>query len=85
MIGRYLLTALVAGLIAGAVLTGLQIWRLSPLIAAAEVYEKADEAAEPQRTTVSRAGAGKNRDQAGWPEAAHRNGKLHSPAPLGLY
>ena len=45
MIGRYVLAALVAGLIAGAVLTGLQIWRLSPLIAAAEVYEKADDAA----------------------------------------
>ncbi len=44
MIGRYVLAALVAGLIAGAVLTGLQVWRLSPLIAAAEVYEKADDA-----------------------------------------
>jgi len=42
MIGRYVLAALVAGLIAGAVLTGLQVWKLSPLIAAAEVYEKAD-------------------------------------------
>ncbi len=41
MIGRYVLAALFAGLIAGAVLTGLQIWRLSPLISAAEVYEKA--------------------------------------------
>jgi len=42
MIGRYVLAALVAGLIAGAVLTGLQVWKLSPLIAAAEVFEKAD-------------------------------------------
>lgn len=52
MIGRYLLTALVAGLIAGAVLTGLQIWRLSPLIAAAEVYEDADNAATPCKETM---------------------------------
>jgi cobalt transporter subunit CbtA len=42
MVGRYVLAALVAGLIAGAVLTALQAWRLSPLIAAAEIYEKAD-------------------------------------------
>ena len=45
MIGRYVLTALMAGLIAGAVLTGLQVWRLSPLIAAAEVFEKIDDGA----------------------------------------
>jgi cobalt transporter subunit CbtA len=44
MIGRYLLAALAAGLIAGAVLTGLQAWRLSPLIAAAEVFEHHDDA-----------------------------------------
>ncbi len=44
MIGRYILAALVAGLLAGAFLTGLQIWRLSPLIAAAEIFEKADDA-----------------------------------------
>ena len=44
MIGRYVLAALVAGLLAGAVLTVLQVWRLSPLIAAAEVYEKSSEA-----------------------------------------
>ena len=52
MIGRYVLTALVAGLIAGAVLTGLQVWRLSPLIAAAEVYEKADDAALPCKESM---------------------------------
>ena len=44
MIGRYLLAALVAGLLAGAVLTVLQVWRLSPLIATAETYESADAA-----------------------------------------
>ena len=42
MIGRYVLAALVAGLLAGAVLTMLQVWRLSPLIATAEIFEKAD-------------------------------------------
>ncbi len=41
MIGRYVLAALVAGLLAGAVLTVLQVWRLSPLIATAETYESA--------------------------------------------
>ncbi len=44
MIGRYVLAALVAGLLAGAVLTVLQVWRLSPLIATAETYEKVDDA-----------------------------------------
>ncbi len=44
MIGRYVLAALVAGLLSGAVLLALQVWRLSPLIAAAEVYEKSTEA-----------------------------------------
>ena len=42
MIGRYVLAALFAGLLAGAVLTVLQVWRLSPLIATAEIIEKAD-------------------------------------------
>lgn len=45
MIGRYVLAALFAGLLSGAVLTVLQVWRLSPLIAAAEIYEKADDGA----------------------------------------
>ena len=44
MIGRYVLAALVVGLIAGGVLTVLQNLRLTPLILAAEVYEKADDA-----------------------------------------
>jgi cobalt transporter subunit CbtA len=44
VIGRYVLAALVAGLIAGGVLTVLQNLRLTPLILAAEVYEKADDA-----------------------------------------
>jgi cobalt transporter subunit CbtA len=46
MIGRYVLAALVAGMLAGLVLSGIQYLRLSPLIAAAEVFEKA-EAAKP--------------------------------------
>ncbi|MDE2384415.1 MAG: CbtA family protein [Alphaproteobacteria bacterium] len=53
MIGRYVLAALAAGLIAGAVLTGVQVWRLSPLIAAAEVYEKADDAAKAAASGVA--------------------------------
>lgn len=51
MIGRYVLAALVAGLLAGCVLTALQYVRLSPLIAAAEVYEHADEAPADGATT----------------------------------
>jgi cobalt transporter subunit CbtA len=50
MIGRYVLTALVAGFLAGAVLTALQVWRLSPLIAAAETYETKDETAGCKET-----------------------------------
>jgi cobalt transporter subunit CbtA len=42
MIGRYVLAALVAGMLAGLVLSGIQYLRLSPLIAVAEVYEQAD-------------------------------------------
>ena len=42
MTGRYVLAALVAGTLAGLVLSGIQYLRLSPLIVAAEVYEQAD-------------------------------------------
>ncbi len=41
MISRFVLSALLAGLIAGAVLTALQVWKLSPLIVTAETYEHA--------------------------------------------
>ncbi len=44
MIGRYVLAALVAGMLAGVLLSGIQYFRLSPLIAAAEVFEEADAA-----------------------------------------
>ncbi len=39
MIMRVLLAAIIAGMIAGAVATSFQIWRVPPLILAAEVYE----------------------------------------------
>jgi len=39
MISRVLLAAIIAGMIAGAVAGAFQIWRVSPLIIAAEVYE----------------------------------------------
>jgi cobalt transporter subunit CbtA len=42
---RIFLVALVAGLIAGAFVTTVQAIKIWPLIAAAEIYEKADEAA----------------------------------------
>ena len=39
MITRVLLAAVIAGMIAGAVAASFQIWRVTPLILAAEVYE----------------------------------------------
>lgn len=54
MIGRYVLAALVAGMLAGLVLSSIQYFRLSPLIAAAEVFEKAEVAkpGEPCKETM---------------------------------
>lgn len=39
MITRVLLAAIIAGMIAGAVAASIQMWRVTPLIIAAEVYE----------------------------------------------
>ena len=44
MIGRIVLAALIAGMAAGVVMGGIQHVRLTPIILAAEVYEKAAEA-----------------------------------------
>lgn len=44
MIARVLLAAIIAGVIAGAVAGAVQIWRISPLIQAAEVYEQQPDA-----------------------------------------
>jgi cobalt transporter subunit CbtA len=54
MIGRYVLAALIAGMLAGVLLSGIQYFRLSPLIAAAEVFEKAEagKAEEPCKETM---------------------------------
>jgi cobalt transporter subunit CbtA len=46
MIGRIVLAALLAGIAAGIILAGIQHVRLTPLILAAEVYEKAADAAQ---------------------------------------
>jgi cobalt transporter subunit CbtA len=46
MIGRVLLAALLAGVVAGIVLGAIQHVRISPLILAAETYEKAADAAQ---------------------------------------
>ena len=43
MIGKTVLAALIAGMLAGLVLAGIQYAKLSPTIAAAEVYERAAE------------------------------------------
>ena len=50
MIGKLVLAALIAGMMAGAVLAGIQHVKLSPLILAAEVYEKAADAAAETKT-----------------------------------
>jgi cobalt transporter subunit CbtA len=47
MIGRIVLAALVAGLLAGFVLAGIQQVRLTPLIAQGETYEKAADGEQP--------------------------------------
>ncbi len=47
MIGKIVLAALVAGMLAGLALAGIQHVRISPLIAQGEVYEKAAEASSP--------------------------------------
>src|SRR6185295_12026259 len=45
MIGRFVLAALIAGMAAGLIYGGVQHLRTTPLILAAEVYEKAEPAA----------------------------------------
>ena len=52
MIGKLVLAALIAGMMAGVVLAGIQHVRLSPLILQAEVYEKAADAAAEAKTTA---------------------------------
>ena len=52
MIGKIVLAALIAGMLAGVVLAGIQHVRLSPLILQAEVYEKAADAAAEAKTAA---------------------------------
>ena len=42
MIARVLLAALIAGLLAGAVVSAVQLWRVTPLILAAETFETSE-------------------------------------------
>jgi cobalt transporter subunit CbtA len=56
MIGRIVLAALVAGLLAGLVMAGIQFTRLTPLIQLAEIYETADDPnADPARAAIAQA------------------------------
>ena len=57
MIGRIVLAALIAGMAAGILMGGIQHVRITPIILAAEVYEKAAEAAAPAQTTTKDATA----------------------------
>ena len=50
MLGKLILSALIVGLIAGGILAAIQHLRLTPLIAQAEVYETAADAAKPACT-----------------------------------
>ena len=43
MIGKFVLASLLAGMLAGLVLAGIQHVRITPLILSGEVYEKAAE------------------------------------------
>ena len=52
MTGKFVLAALIAGMLAGVVLAGIQYARLSPLILQAEVYEKAADAAAEAKTAT---------------------------------
>ena len=52
MPGKFVLAALIAGMLAGFVLAGIQHVRLSPLILQAEVYEKAADAAAEAKTAA---------------------------------
>jgi cobalt transporter subunit CbtA len=53
MIGKIVLAALVAGMLAGLALAGIQHVRISPLIAQGEVYEKKAEAPAASATTAT--------------------------------
>ena len=57
MIGRIVLAALIAGMAAGILMGGIQHVRITPIILAAEVYEKAAVAAAPAETTTQDATA----------------------------
>ena len=57
MIGRIVLAALIAGMAAGILMGGIQHVRITPIILAAEVYEKAAETAAPAQTTTKDATA----------------------------
>jgi cobalt transporter subunit CbtA len=62
MIMRVLLAAIIAGLMAGTIASAFQIWRVTPLILAAEVYENQPAVAEAQ----SSAPAGATEEAQSW-------------------
>lgn len=64
MITRVLLAAIIAGVIAGAVAASIQIWRVTPLILAAEVYENQSDAGAAHAHGAAEPGAHQH-EQAG--------------------
>jgi cobalt transporter subunit CbtA len=65
MLGRILLSALIAGVIAGLVVSVLQAWQVTPLIYQAETYEVVAEA--PAHSHADEQAAGHTHDHAGAP------------------
>lgn len=62
MISRVLLAAIIAGMIAGAVAACVQIWRVTPLIIAAEVYENQTDAGATHSHGAAEQGAHQHAD-----------------------
>ena len=66
MIGRIVLAALIAGMAAGIIMGGIQHVRTTPLILAAEVYEKTAATAAPETTTAEHEHAESWEPEDGW-------------------
>ena len=78
MIGRVLHAALLAGIVAGAILGAIQHVRISPLIMAAEAYERADEA---QDQIVAPAATGCIENMPGMKLCGNDGAKPWEPSP----
>jgi cobalt transporter subunit CbtA len=55
MLGKIILSTLIAGLLAGLVMSGIQYARLTPLILQAEIYETAADTSDPAKAAIAEA------------------------------